>query len=189
MLASWITTFVIAMNFNFIARVQEPFALFDQLYDKPWMRIGPYLVGMIAGYFIFRAGDKVKIPAYGVVLGWTLSLLCLGSLVYGLGKDGLVVPASAFWAALGHTAWGLSLAWITLACCYGYGGPLNCLFGCNLFLPLSRLTYCAYLVHPVLMCLSSFILDGNIHLHNFFAVSKHIFVFSKNVNAFICFRL
>ncbi|CAH0559437.1 unnamed protein product [Brassicogethes aeneus] len=169
LVASWITTFTIAMKYNFVARVEEPFALFDQLYDKPWMRIGPYLIGLVAGYFMFKVDCKVKMSPVAVILGWTLSLLCLGCLVYGLGREGLVVPASAFYAALGHTAWGLSLAWITIACCSGYGGPLNCFFSCNLFLPLSRLTYCAYLIHPVLMCLTSFILDGTMHLHNMFA--------------------
>lgn len=69
-----------------------------------------------------------------------------------------------FQASLGHTAWGISLAWITVACCCGYGGPLDSFFSFSGFVPLSRLTYCAYLIHPVIMCLSSFILDGPIHL-------------------------
>lgn len=78
-----------------------------------------------------------------------------------------------FWlqAALGHTAWGIALSWITVACCCGYGGPLNCLFSFRGFLPLSRLTYCAYLIHPVIMCFSSFILDGPIHLQQSLVVS------------------
>lgn len=54
LVASWVSTFVIAMKFNYIARVQEPFALFDELYDKPWMRIGPYLIGMIIGVSNFK---------------------------------------------------------------------------------------------------------------------------------------
>ncbi|CAH1112271.1 unnamed protein product [Psylliodes chrysocephalus] len=168
--ASWITTFIIAMKWEYVARVEEPFALFDQLYDKPWLRIGPYLVGIVAGYFLFKMNCKIKMPCGVVVLGWVLSLACLGSLVYGLGRDGLVIPASAFYAALSHSAWGLSIAWITVACCSGYGGPLNYFLSCELFLPLSRLTYCAYLVHPVLMCLTSFHLDGSFHLHQAMAV-------------------
>ncbi|EEZ97339.1 nose resistant to fluoxetine protein 6 isoform X1 [Tribolium castaneum] len=166
MVSSWIMTFIIAMKYEYVVRVEEPFALFDQLYDKPWMRIGPYFVGMISGYFLFRVKCQVKLPLVVVVLGWVLSLACLSSLVYGVGKLGLVVPTSAFYASLGHTAWGLSLAWITLACCSGYGGPISALLKFKFFLPLSRLTYCAYLIHPVFMCLSSFVLDGPIHLNN-----------------------
>lgn len=84
------------------------------------------------------------------------------------------VNGKTFQASLGHTAWGLSLAWITIACVAGYGGPLNSLLSCKLLIPLSRLTYCAYLIHPVLMCLTSFLLDGPIHLHNAFIVSKNL---------------
>jgi peptidoglycan/LPS O-acetylase OafA/YrhL len=80
--------------------------------------------------------------------------------------------ANFFQASLGHTAWGLSLAWITVACCSGYGGPAGALLKFKLFLPLSRLTYCAYLIHPVYMCLTSFVLDGPLHLHELFVVSR-----------------
>lgn len=97
---SWVTTFVIAMKFNYVARVEEPFALFDQLYDKPWLRIGPYLVGMMAGYYLFKINCQVKMTPLTVFAGWTLSLICLASLVYGLGRDGLVVPASAFYVII-----------------------------------------------------------------------------------------
>lgn len=73
---------------------------------------------------------------------------------------------------MGHTAWGLSLAWITISCSSGYGGPVTSFLNCRVFLPLSRLTYCAYLVHPVIMCITSFHLDGALHLDNSMTVSK-----------------
>lgn len=87
------------MKYNYVARVEEPFALFDQLYDKPWLRIGPYLVGMIAGYFLYRVNCCLRMNPFVVTLGWVLSLSCLASLVYGLGREGLVVPASAFYVS------------------------------------------------------------------------------------------
>ncbi|XP_066247299.1 nose resistant to fluoxetine protein 6-like [Euwallacea similis] len=170
LVTSWTSTFVIAIRYNYIAKVQEPFALFDELYDKPWLRIGPYLIGVIMGYVMFRLKGKIMLTPSVVVIGWALSLSCLTSLVYGLGKQGLVVPASAFYVALGHTAWALSLAWITVACCSGYGGPFNVLLSCKFFLPLSRLTYGAYLVHPILMFLTSFSLDGSLQIHQMIAI-------------------
>lgn len=97
LVTSWITTFVIAMQYNYVARVEEPFALFDQLYDKPWMRIGPYLVGMATGYILFRFDGKIKLPSYVVVSGWILAVGLVLSLVYGLGKGELVTPVSAIY--------------------------------------------------------------------------------------------
>nr|CAH7721180.1 unnamed protein product [Callosobruchus chinensis] len=183
MLTSWVTTFVIAMKFDYVVRVEEPFALFDQLYDKPWLRIGPYLVGISMGYLLFRKDCKIPMPPIVAVIGWTLSLACLASLVYGVGREGLTIPTSAFYAALGHTAWGLSMAWITAACSSGYGGIVNTFLSSKFLLPLSRLTYCAYLVHPVLMCLTSFQLDGPLHLH----ISMAVVIYLGNlVLSFLC---
>ena len=54
---------IIIISMYFVCfRIQEPFALFDQLYDKPWMRLGPYLVGMAAGYLLFKTKCRIRIP-------------------------------------------------------------------------------------------------------------------------------
>lgn len=97
LIASWITSFIVAIKWDYIARVETPFALFDQLYDKPWLRIGPYLIGMVMGYGLFICDCKVPIQNCVVFFGWILSLTCLAALVYGLGTEGLIVPSSAFY--------------------------------------------------------------------------------------------
>lgn len=48
----------------------------------------------------------------------------------------------------------------------GHGGCINSALSFRMLQPLSRLTYCAYLVHPVIMVLTSFQLDGPLHIHN-----------------------
>ncbi|KAF5296750.1 hypothetical protein FQR65_LT19797 [Abscondita terminalis] len=170
------------MQYKYVARIEEPFALFDQLYDKPWLRITPYLIGMATGYLLLKIDYKIAIPKIVVLLGWLISLTCLISLVYGLGREGLVIPASAVYAALGHTAWGLCLAWITIACSTGNGGPINALLSYRGIYPLSRLSYCAYLIHPVLMCITSFEMDGPFHLNQNFMMIVH---FGNMVLSFI----
>ncbi|KAL1505652.1 hypothetical protein ABEB36_005168 [Hypothenemus hampei] len=183
LITSWLTTFILTIKHHYVARIQDPFAMFDELYDKPWLRIGPYLIGMVTGYAMYKLNGRIILTAPVVIIGWTLSLACLASLVYGLGTRGLVIPASAFYTALGHTAWALSIAWITVACSSGYGGPLNVLFSWKFFLPLSRLTYGAYLVHPILMCLTTFNLDGSLQIHK----NLTIVIFFGNVFiSFLC---
>ncbi|KAG8234042.1 hypothetical protein J437_LFUL014129, partial [Ladona fulva] len=39
----------------------DPFANYDELYDKPWTRIGPYLVGMCLGWILFKTKCKMYI--------------------------------------------------------------------------------------------------------------------------------
>ncbi|KAB0800340.1 hypothetical protein PPYR_06080 [Photinus pyralis] len=179
---SWVVTFIIAMQYKYVARIEEPFALFDQLYDKPWLRIGPYLIGMATGYLLLRMKYKMVMPKVVVFGAWVLSLGCLLVLVYGLGRDGLVIPVSAFYASLGHTAWGLAIAWITIACSTGYGGPIDSVLSFRGIYPLSRLTYCAYLIHPVIMCITSFEMDGPFHLHQIIMLIVH---FGNTVASFV----
>lgn len=55
-------------KFNFLlqrifdnCRIEDPFLLFDELYDKPWTRIGPYLIGMFAGWYIFKTKCQLHV--------------------------------------------------------------------------------------------------------------------------------
>jgi len=106
-----------------------------------------------------------------VAVGWFLSLFSLAYLVYGLHVVHLDLAGSALYASVGHSAWGAALAWIVIACCTGHGGCVNSALSCRLLQPLSRLTYCAYLVHPIIMTMTNFQMDGPLHLHNLITVS------------------
>lgn len=60
LLSSWLTTGYIALTNNHMPSLDDPLALFDKIYDKPWTRLGPYLIGMSMGYFLFKTDCKVK---------------------------------------------------------------------------------------------------------------------------------
>ncbi|XP_033227188.1 nose resistant to fluoxetine protein 6-like isoform X2 [Belonocnema kinseyi] len=68
-ISSWFTTFSIAYTNDYVARLQEPFALFDELYDKPWLRAGPYFIGTITGYILFKTKCKIYLPSLIVYFG------------------------------------------------------------------------------------------------------------------------
>ncbi|KMQ93732.1 nose resistant to fluoxetine protein 6, partial [Lasius niger] len=44
----------------YILFIQDPFAHYENLYDKPWTRIGPYLVGMATGWYLFKIDCKAN---------------------------------------------------------------------------------------------------------------------------------
>ncbi|KAI5642502.1 acyltransferase family domain-containing protein [Phthorimaea operculella] len=166
LISSWVTTIYISVSHNYKARIQEPFEMFDPLYDKPWSRIGPYLVGMIVGWYLYKSKCQVKLPYWLVALGWPCSLAVFGSLIFGMVDGYFEVWPTAFYVSVGHTAWGVALAWVAVACCCGYGGLVNSALSYRGLLPLSRLTYCAYLVHPTIMMYTSALLDGPLHMQN-----------------------
>ncbi|XP_067212245.1 nose resistant to fluoxetine protein 6 [Linepithema humile] len=164
--SSWFTTFSVAYSNDYIARIQEPFALFDELYDKPWLRAGPYFIGTITGYILFKTKCQLKLPMGAELIGWILSAIIMSSVVYGLYPGNLTVLVSSVYAALGHTAWAIAVAFVVIQCCTGSARMINSLLSLRLMYPLSRLTYCAYLVHPVIMMITCTQMDGPLHLHN-----------------------
>jgi hypothetical protein len=61
---------------------------------------------------------------------------------------------------------------LCLCCeCNVCAGIVNSLLSFRALLPLSRLTYCAYLTHPLIMVVTGFSMDGPLHLHNLLVVS------------------
>ncbi|XP_014469015.1 PREDICTED: nose resistant to fluoxetine protein 6-like isoform X2 [Dinoponera quadriceps] len=164
LVSSWLTTGYIALVNNHMPSSDDPLALFDKIYDKPWTRLGPYLIGMSVGYFLFKTDCKVRMSKTTVVVGWLLSSACLLSLLYGLYETELTPATAAAYSSLSHSAWALGLAWIVVACSTGYGGYVNRILSEPLLYPFSRVTYCAYLVHPLVIRLTAMNLDSPFHL-------------------------
>ncbi|KAK3592290.1 hypothetical protein CHS0354_032680 [Potamilus streckersoni] len=128
---------------------------FDKVYIKPYCRMGPYIIGLITGYLLYRTKRQVNIPKVLNLLGWLVAACMNIAVLYGLynpdNKHVLIEPESAAYTALSRTAWAIGVCWVVFACATGNGGPINTLLSWSPFVPLSRLTYCAYLVHPVIM--------------------------------------
>ncbi|XP_055343249.1 LOW QUALITY PROTEIN: nose resistant to fluoxetine protein 6-like [Paramacrobiotus metropolitanus] len=123
-------------------------------YFKPWTRIGPYLIGILLGFLIVSK-PELKLKSVYTTLLWIFSIGIFVSIVYGTYPNDNGAPfsnnlASAY-NALHRTAWAVGLSWLIAACIYGYGGPVNVFLSFRGFIPLSRLTYCAYLIHPMVI--------------------------------------
>jgi len=76
------------------------------------------------------------------------------AVLYGL--SGLVDPAvvkeideatSVIYGTFHRLAWAVAVGWLIFACSTGYGGPVNRILSWKPFIPLSRMTYCVYLMH------------------------------------------
>uniref|UniRef100_A0A914W9K1 Nose resistant-to-fluoxetine protein N-terminal domain-containing protein n=1 Tax=Plectus sambesii TaxID=2011161 RepID=A0A914W9K1_9BILA len=121
------------------------------VYDAPWIRFPVYLIGILLGYYLQTNRRKVTIPKVVNIFSWALSFAMMLTVVFGLYDymGGAEIPLfwRAMYTAFSKTAWGLSLAWIIFSCYYGYGGPINSFMSWNIWIPLGRLTYCAYLLH------------------------------------------
>ncbi|XP_076807349.1 nose resistant to fluoxetine protein 6-like [Clavelina lepadiformis] len=148
------------------------------LYQKPWCRIGAYIVGMITGYILYSNNNKIRMPKWVVFFGWlTAAGACCG-VIYGLYPTlstggALNTDLAAFYNAVSRPVWCVGMAWVTIACVSGYGGPVNTFLSWKGFIPLSRLTYCCYLLHPLVIWW--FMATAETHFH--FSIHFMIMIF------------
>ena len=85
-------------------------------------------------------------------------------LLYGLYRQELSKVFAAAYSSLSHSLWALSLAWIIIACSTGNGGTVNRILSAPCLYPFSRVTYCAYLVHPIVIRIVALNSDAPIHM-------------------------
>ncbi|GBM56474.1 Nose resistant to fluoxetine protein 6 [Araneus ventricosus] len=121
------------------------------LYFTPFTHIGPYCIGILAGYLLVTR-PNFKMPAAVQIIGWIAAFICCFSAVYGVynwnsGKE-INFAAGMMYATFHRTAWALGITWMIVCCATGRGGVINYILSWKIFIPLGRLTFIAYLIHP-----------------------------------------
>ncbi|KAI9589996.1 uncharacterized protein LOC119639842 [Glossina fuscipes] len=182
LISSWGVAGLVSLRNHYTHKVAKPFESFDFLYDKPWQRVGTYIMGMLTGYIIHKVKTPPKISGRIIILLWILSLGLLALIIFGVWEGQLNEVSTAFYVSIGHTAFGFSLIWMVLSCCWGLTPTINRLLSYRCLWPLSRLTYCAYLIHPVIMLITAFRMDGTVQLNNVLII---IVFFGNAVVSFI----
>lgn len=128
---------------------------YGAVYIKPYTRVGPYLVGMALGFLLYTMEGKIRLTTTQTVFGWIFAMTAnLGILFAMLPVNaGYHLPdaLAGIYSATSRVIWALSLGWVTFACSAGKGGILGSLLSSRIWLPWSRLTYSAYLIHPIVM--------------------------------------
>ena len=130
----------------------------DDIYTKPWARVGPYLIGILMGFILYKQQQKPVFTQkkynyvfYGCL--WIIAAVLCSSTVYGLqgpfsGNEFNRVEDISY-QTFTRLAWAVGLAIIVFACHNGYGWIINDLLSMKFWIPLSRLTFTAYLVHGI----------------------------------------
>ena len=133
--------------------------LTDDIYTKPWTRIGPYLIGILIGFVIHKRQKKpvFKTERSNYVFYcclWVIAAAICASTVYGPQKrydGGFNKTENLMYLMFGRLAWAVAVAIIIFACHNGYGWIVNDILSLKLWMPLSRLTFTTYLVHGVVL--------------------------------------
>ncbi|KAK6735747.1 hypothetical protein RB195_018779 [Necator americanus] len=154
----------------------------NDVYVRPYVRCGPFIVGVVVGYLLNkltcdRKDNHVKIPKKWVALGWSVSTILGLYSVFGLYNYAQTGDISEWWKGLyvvaGRHAYAVTLGWIAFACSTGNGGPVATFLSWKFFMPLSKITFCAYLLHPIMLQIYNFSRPQPFHFTTFFQMLQH----------------
>ncbi|GFU16713.1 nose resistant to fluoxetine protein 6 [Nephila pilipes] len=142
-------------------------------YFRPFVHAGPYCIGMLAGYLLATKPD-LKIPKAVQVVGWAVAFICNFSVLYGViewnrGTEP-TLWGGLLYASLNRTAWTLGVAWMIVCCATGHGGVINYILSWKAFIPLGRLTFIVYLIHPIVQIAAVGNVRTQIQPDHYFAV-------------------
>mmetsp|Transcript_28961 Transcript_28961/g.37343 ORF Transcript_28961/g.37343 Transcript_28961/m.37343 type:complete len:712 (-) Transcript_28961:330-2465(-) len=139
---------------------------FDVYYSKPWTRCPPYIIGMLTAILWY---EKVYLPqkmfekqthklSIQQTLVWgSISAALMGVTVYGCWTDYRDMEPSwgtfedHAYLALSKPAWSVGLAIMCYLCFLNQGGVVQDILEAQIFVPLSRLCFTAYLAHPIVL--------------------------------------
>jgi len=156
--AGWIICIVLTLVYPIhFDLIQQLFS--DLIYTKPWARAPPYFIGvLLALFWISSKEQRGHLSPFVRVIGYPVAAVLLLSTVYG--SYGNVTAnfvynwneaQTVFYIAFSRSAFVCGLAIICYFGFRGYGGIVSYFLASKVWGPFARLTYLAYLLHPIIM--------------------------------------
>ncbi|KAG8034666.1 hypothetical protein G9C98_007742 [Cotesia typhae] len=150
--------------YEYINTIDQMWSIMNVVYTPPWIRIGPYLIGMITGYILRRMKGKLNVSRKTLCLLWIAGSLCSIVILFGLYRKNFSLVSAAFYVAVSKIVWGIGISWIIVACHTNNAGFIGKILSLKLWIPLSRMTYCAYLINPLITITIAMISETTTHL-------------------------
>ncbi|XP_077529577.1 nose resistant to fluoxetine protein 6-like [Haemaphysalis longicornis] len=146
------------------------FDYYRDVYNKPYFRCSPYLLGMLMGFFLSKGQKTMRPPRTRYVnLGWILCAFALLFCIYGYWICDPVAPT--FWngtfSAIASSLWAAGIAWIVYACIAGCGGIFTCVLASHALESLSKLTFSTYVIHEFVLLVFFANLEDSIYYSSF----------------------
>ncbi|KAN0030790.1 hypothetical protein ACTA71_009435 [Dictyostelium dimigraforme] len=189
MFASIIATLIVSIkykiptNFDMIGNETQTFApqttsqLITNIYQKPYYRIGAYIIGILIA-FIFSDSNLSKRIRYIYYLRLPRYLLyCISFSItffltyisYDFYRNSInfigqwTTIQKSIYNALSHSTFSFGVAIIILATFYGYGGVIQWFLKLRIWNFFSKLTYSSYLIHPLIIAYRLYSMTNFLH--------------------------
>lgn len=155
----------------------------NDVYMMPYIRCGPFICGCLVGYLMIdltlekKNSIEYKLSWRNAAIGWILSTILGLYSVFGLYEYARTGDISNWWRILyvvmGRNGFSFAISWVTFACSTGNGGLVTKILAFKTFIPLGKITFGAYLVHPILLQIYNLSRPQPFHFTTFFQMFVH----------------
>ncbi|CAL1277775.1 unnamed protein product [Larinioides sclopetarius] len=163
--ASCLANFIITKQYNLVdgfSRMEYHFTdlnqffdqywtYFDLVYIKPYTRISSYLIAILLAHYLYKNKLKIKCSQGVLLFGWISTDILWLTAYFALFKREESITENAVYNGLKHLFYSIGLSWIIFTCLTEQGGLINKCLSLKVFSPLAKLSYCAYLIHPLVL--------------------------------------
>lgn len=185
-------------------RVYQLNDYWNDVYVRPYIRCTPFIVGIVVAYLLNawttreQKDLKIKLERRTVIICWCTSTVLGLYSVFGLYWFAKTGDISKPWEVYNHDfefirnfflqilytifgtpAYALALGWVVFACTTGNGGPVDTILSWRLFVPLSKITFCAYLLHPIMLQIYNLSRPQPFHFTTFIQMVIYFFTSSE----------
>jgi len=136
------------------------------VYNKPYTRMAPYLMGVGFAFLVQYDVDLVRnwLVRWALYISGGTATTCATYMTYGFWRgDGWALWQNVVYATFVRVGFVWGVGWFMYACYKQHGGVLRAVLSVYMWVPLARLTYTAYLTHPVIMFVINFSATTNFH--------------------------
>ncbi|OAD61800.1 Nose resistant to fluoxetine protein 6 [Eufriesea mexicana] len=136
---------------SYIPTLDGQYEVLGNIYQRPWYRIPPYLIGVATSQLLSKWNYKLHLSKKMLITCWSLGVICNCSILFGIVNKNISINTSMLYTSLSRTCWAFGISWLVIACCTNNGGIVNKILSYSGWIPLSKLTYCTYLLNPIIV--------------------------------------
>jgi peptidoglycan/LPS O-acetylase OafA/YrhL len=161
-------------------------------YAKPWCRMSSFLVGVLMALYqtqhVTRSGHLpppgLLLMGIGYVVALGIMFVCVFTPYWDTSHDPDAFMSNecqwshaydTIYSIVCRTAWGASICWLIFASLTCQGGPITRFLSWSFWTPFARLTYCWYLLHPLLMGVIYFAMPDGDDYYDLLGVAFYCF--------------
>lgn len=147
---------------NLLSTIPQTGAMWSEMTLKyfwsPEAHTFPFIFGFYVGYLMAQRESDLRcwFNLRRALFGWFVTITALVCVSYGtyfwvMGKYTYTNEISTLFNIITQIIWSLCLAWVIVACQFDYGGFINQILSCKLFIILGKASYIVYLSHFLLL--------------------------------------